>query len=108
MATPAPIKCSECDFSTQDGLPTYDLVMRHLETHSRVAHPQGYAGQREVGGKHERFPRPTLDIDITEADWTLFKSQWERFKRSSRLVGQEPEEAASKSISRVKGQARRT
>ena len=103
MAPPAPIKCSKCDFSTQAGLPTYDLVMRHLETHSRVAHPQGYAAQADG-----RFPRPTLDIDITEADWTLFKSQWERFKRSSRLVGQEPEEAASKSISRVKGQARRT
>ena len=92
MAPPAPIKCSECDFSTQAGLPTYDLVMRHLETHSRVSHPHGYAAQAGASmgeGKQERLPRPTLDIGITEADWTFFKSQWDRYKRSTRLLGQE-------------------
>ena len=92
MALPSPIKCSECDFSTQAGLPTYELIMRHLETHSRVAHPHGYAAQAGASmgeGKQERLPRPTLDIGITEADWTFFKSQWDRYKRSTRLLGQE-------------------
>ena len=96
MAPPAPIGCTECDFTTAAGLPTYDLIMRHLEQHGRVAHPQGYAGHVGAGqggggggGKQERLPRPTLDSGITEADWTFFKSQWDRYKRSTRLLGQD-------------------
>ena len=70
--------------------------MRHLEQHGRVAHPQGYAGQAGAGqgqggggGKQEKLPRPALDTGITEADWTFFESQWKRYKRSTRLLGQD-------------------
>ena len=96
MAPPNPIKCDQCDFTTAVGLPTYDLIMRHLEQHGRVAHPQGYAGQAGAGqgqggggGKQEKLPRPALDTGITEADWTFFESQWKRYKRSTRLLGQD-------------------
>ena len=92
---PAPIKCDQCDFTTAVGLPTYDLIMRHLETHSRSAHPQGYAAQAGAGqgggggGRQEKLPRPSLDTGITEADWSYFESQWKRYKRSTRLLGQD-------------------
>ena len=58
------------------------VMMAHSEL--RVRQGQGGASSRQ-----ERLPRPTLDTGITEADWTFFESHWERYKRSTRLEGQD-------------------
>ena len=56
MAPPAPISCSapDCPFTTADGIPTYELVIRSMENHGYVAHPpparQGVGGEGQQHG----------------------------------------------------------
>ena len=33
--------------------------------------------------------RPTLEAGISDADWSFFVSQWERYKRSTKIMGQD-------------------
>ena len=73
--------------------PTWDMSRWAMDNYVLTAHPelrmqgQGHGGG--VSSRQERLPRPTLDTGITEADWTFFESQWERYKRSTRLLGQD-------------------
>ena len=93
MAPPEPITCGAagCDYSTPPTCPTWDQILKVMELHTRQAHPD--PGQQQVpaggGSKQERLPRPSLEAGISEADWTFFVSQWERYKRSTKLVGQD-------------------
>ena len=95
MAPPPPMACSSCDYTTPAGIPTYGDMIRVLDIHARSAHPQGFAqaaGQGQgTGGqsKQEKLPRPSLGTGITDADWNYFESQWKRYKRSTRVTGQD-------------------
>ena len=92
MAPPEPLVCGAegCEYSTPPSCPTWEQLIKVMELHVRQAHPSPGQQVPVVGGsKQERLPRPTLDIGITEADWTFFKSQWDRYKRSTRLLGQD-------------------
>ena len=90
MAPPAPKSCymPDCEYATTTGLPTYDLVLRDLELHTRYAHPQ-IPSQSVQGGGHtnepkpDRLPRPTIGEGVTEADWMHFVDKWSRYKRST-------------------------
>ena len=58
----------------------------------RQAHPApgpGQPGPAGGGSKQERLPRPTLEAGISDADWSFFVSQWERYKRSTKIMGQD-------------------
>ena len=74
-------------------MPTWELVIRVMDQHILAAHgvtgQQGQGQGQGGGSRQERLPRPTLDTGITEADWTFFESQWDRYKRSTRLEGQD-------------------
>ena len=95
MAPPPPLTCGTCDYATPAGIPTYGDMIRVLDIHARSAHPQGFAqaagqGQGTGGqGKQEKLPRPSLGTGITDADWNYFESQWQRYKRSTRVTGQD-------------------
>ena len=96
MAPPAPQKCwgkADCTWTTPPGIPNWELISTIMGQHIQAEHPapggQGQGGAGGGGGKQERLPRPTLDTGITEADWTYFKSQWDRYKRSTRANGQD-------------------
>ena len=90
MVSPPPLACNAegCDWTTPPNVPTWELITTLMGQHTQAAHPAGGQGSNG-GGKQERLPRPALDTGITEADWTFFKAQWERYKRSTRLLGQD-------------------
>ena len=90
MAPPPPLPCSAegCDWTTPPNVPTWELITTLMGQHTQAAHPVGGQGGNG-GGKQERLPRPALDTGITDADWTFFESQWVRYKRSTRLLGQD-------------------
>ena len=95
MAPPPTMDCDNtgCDYSTLATCPTWDMLRWAMDNYVLTAHPElRMQGQGQGGGvssRQERLPRPTLDTGITEADWTFFESQWELYKRSTRLLGQD-------------------
>ena len=96
----APAKCPvpTCEYKTPASLPNYDTVYRDLDLHTRYAHhdlqvaqpQQQHPGGAGGGGlpKPDRLPRPTIGEGSTDSDWVYFTDQWERYKRSAKLVGQ--------------------
>ena len=67
MQCPAP----NCPFLTPENLPNYDMVMRSLELHARLAHPEPPAREaapRSTGPKPIQLPRPELQDDVTEQE----------------------------------------
>ena len=98
---PAPVKCpvTTCEYRTPANLPTYDTIYRDLDLHTRYAHydlqvaqpqQQHHPGGGGGGGvpKPDRLPRPTIGEGSTDSDWVYFTDQWERYKRSTKLDGQ--------------------
>ena len=98
---PAPVKCPvpTCEYKTPVNLPTYDTIYRDLDLHTRYAHhdlhvaqPQQHHHPSGGGGggatKPDRLPRPTICEGSTDSDWVYFTDQWERYKRSTKLDGQ--------------------
>ena len=91
MAPPQPKPCyvQDCQYTTTAGLPSYDLLIRDLELHTRYAHPAippqggGQGGVQTSGPKPDRLPRPTIGEGVTEADWMHFLDKWNRYKRST-------------------------
>ena len=96
----APAKCPvpTCEYKTPASLPNYDTVYRDLDLHTRYAHhdlqvaqpQQQHPGGAGGGGlpKPDRLPRPTTGEGSTDSDWVYFTDQWERYKRSTKLDGQ--------------------
>ena len=67
-------------------------MIKVMDLHVRQAHPspgQQQQGQPGFGGRQERLPRPVLESGIREADWSFFVSQWERYKRSTKVANQD-------------------
>ena len=97
MPQPAPLKClkRDCDWITPQ-CPQWDQMMRLMEGHLWAEHPGDTPPpslHAAPGGgataKTEKLPRPTLDEDISEADFNFFQSEWQRYKRSTKLTGQD-------------------
>ena len=89
MAPPAPKQCyvEGCQFTTTQGLPNYDMVMKDLELHIQCAHPDLKITEKDATkgpvGKPDRLPRPTINEGVTEAEWLHFHDKWLRYKRST-------------------------
>ena len=102
--TPPPQKTCpvpDCEYQTPEGLPTYDVLYRDLELHTKYAHlnllqpapVQPHAGDTGPGGggtgsRADKLPRPALREEATEADFIYFIDSWKRYKRSTGLTGQ--------------------
>ena len=85
MPQPAPLKClkRDCDWITPQ-CPQWDQMMRLMEGHLWAEHPGDTPPpslHATPGGgataKTEKLPRPTLEEDITEADFNFFQSEWQ-------------------------------
>ena len=97
MAPPAPLKClkRDCDWITPQ-CPNWDQMSRLMDVHIHMEHPgdtpapslQAAAGAG-TGVKSEKLPRPTLEEEISESDWNFFTSKWRRYKRATKLSGQD-------------------
>jgi hypothetical protein len=84
-----PCPATGCTFLTQENLPTYEMVLRSLELHARLAHPElaarepaVQAAPRHTGPKPTQLPRPELQDDVTEQEWNHWLVRWQRYKRS--------------------------
>ena len=69
-----------------------DLHTRYAHYDLQVAQPQQHHHPGGGGGggvpKPDRLPRPTIGEGSTDSDWVYFTDQWERYKRSTKLDGQ--------------------
>ena len=98
MTPPAPMKCLKtgCEWHTPQNCPTWANQIELLKIHTNVEHPQAVpvAGASAGAGagtgvKSEKLPRPTLEEEISESDWNFFNSKWRRYKRATKLEGQD-------------------
>ena len=62
-----------------------------LNTHVAIDHKQEQtqAVVTTGGCKPERMSRPKADLSMSESTWRDFEGQWARYKRSTKLVGQD-------------------
>ena len=93
MPNPDPQPCGLCEYKTPAGCPSYrdanEALRLHVETfHSDVLN-RGPSNDSGAGAKMEKLRRPTLEEDISESDWNFFKSKWTRYKRATKLAGQD-------------------
>ena len=61
------------------------LAMQLLMLHNANVHESA----NRQGCKPEAMKRPLATLDMTETAWRDFKSQWQRYKRSTGLTGQD-------------------
>ena len=94
--TQQPRPVPDCEYRTPATLPSYEMVYRDLELHTRYGHPdmaqqaapvQG-GGGAGGGPKPDKLPRPKVAEGASQTDWAYFKNGWERYKRSTQLDGQ--------------------
>ena len=77
MPPPHPLECSDptCDYKTQEGCPTWDLLVNLLSQHTQTVHNQGGAlaapNASSQTSKLEKLPRPVFSLQMTEAQWTF-------------------------------------
>ena len=84
------------DYRTPNTLPTYEMVYKNLDLHTRYGHPKvqqpsatPQAGGGAGGGpKQDKLPRPTIGEGASQSDWMYFKNGWDRYKRYTHLEGQ--------------------
>ena len=83
MAPPTPLTCSAatCDYETPPGTPTWDLLASLLGTHTQAAHGGGGGGPQQTtnNSKLEKLPRPVFSLNMTEAQWSFKKLQWDNY-----------------------------
>ena len=96
MPAPARVECShpDCEYLTPENLPTYDLITTHLQLHVNTVHAAPAPGlaqdqvQQVPSAKVDRRPRPEVSLDMTEHDFRFFESEWELYKRATKISGQ--------------------
>ena len=68
---------------TTENLETYvELLKLHMQAnHAQVA--------ANSSSKTEKAKRPELGSDISEEDWSYFKSRWKEYKKATNLKGED-------------------
>ena len=81
MAPPNPLECSnpDCEFTTPNGCPTWELMVTLLTQHTQSVHGGNTTAQSGQGSKLEKLPRPTFTLQMTESQWTFTKLQWDSY-----------------------------
>ena len=75
---------SGCPFTTEEGIPTHELRIDRLKLHMQ-SHLAPESQPRATTGQKVRptpIPRPELEEDSTEQEWSHWKTKWDRYKRS--------------------------
>ena len=76
---PTPLSCSKagCEFSTPLNCPDWDKMVKLLEIHTAAEHgTPTTAGTTTPAPKLETLPRPSFNLDMTQAEWSFKESQW--------------------------------
>ena len=67
-----------CDYKTQEMEPQY--AMQHFMLHNSAVH---IVKADKPSYKAEALKRPPANLDMSQAEWQDFESQWSRCKRST-------------------------
>ena len=92
MAPPPPIECDVpgFEFKTPEGLLTYDHCLQRLQIHASLVHANNTQSNADTNkSKPDKLKRPSVSEGITEADWVWFEDRWNRYKKSTGLVGED-------------------
>ena len=84
-----PCSANNCDYETPEGIPTWDLLTTHLNTHVIAAHQTATAVPRTSQSKLAKQSRPVVSEDMSEEAWRYFVNEWERYKRQTGIKDQE-------------------
>ena len=71
MAPPDRMEClhEDCQFSTPEGIPTWDLVMTCMGFHIQAAHPTTAAGQPGAQAQGQAKPRAEKVPEAPNQTW---------------------------------------
>lgn len=75
-----------CEFAGCDWKVDTETVSDYvqlLKIHVQARHPQNNAG------KAEKAKRPELNTDVSDEDWSYFKSRWDQYKKATSLTGED-------------------
>ena len=80
MAPPPSQECGnvECQYSTPEGVPTWELVVELLRIHDNNSHVVQPGAQPQVQAKPraEKDPRPQIKPGIGQDEFSYFKDEW--------------------------------
>ena len=77
---PTPIECTkqECTWTTPSNCPDWDKMVKLLELHTLAEHSTGAAHASNTP-KLEKLPRPSFQLEMTQAKWAFKLSQWQAY-----------------------------
>ena len=83
-----------CQFSTPEGIPTWDLVMTCMGFHIQAVHPTTAAGQPgaqaqgQAKPRAEKVPRPQIKLGVSQDEFSYFQDEWTSYKRSCGITNE--------------------
>ena len=72
-----------CEWTTETD--TISDYVQLLKIHVQARHPQ----QNNGSSKAEKAKRPELSADVSDEDWSYFKSRWDHYKKATSLTGED-------------------
>ena len=91
MPNPDPIDCLKtgCVWKTPAHCPDWDKMMQCLAIHTAAEHGvTTTAPAVPANTKLERLPRPSFDLDMSQAEWLFTLSQWQAYISQSTVSEQ--------------------
>ena len=91
MVVPDPLPCSApgCLYTTPENLPNFATITTHLQLHTQAAHAAAAPGQGfRQSSKVDKRPRPEAALDMTEHEFKFYQSEWNLYKRATKISGQ--------------------
>ena len=83
MVNPEPLDCLKtgCLWKTPAHCPDWDKMMQMLTIHTAAEHGVNTAppATPHHNTKLERLPRPSFDLDMSQAEWLFTLSQWKAY-----------------------------
>ena len=90
---PEPLDCLKtgCGYRTPEHCPDWNAMLQMLTIHTATEHgitPAAPTAAPMTNTKLERLPRPSFDLDMSQAEWLFTVSQWQAYISQS-VVGEE-------------------
>ena len=81
---PTPLDCSkaDCTWKTPANCPDWDKMIKMLELHVIAEHggsSNNSSSASSAAPKLEKLPRPTFQLEMSQAEWAFKKSQWDAY-----------------------------
>ena len=81
---PTPLDCSkaDCNWKTPANCPDWDKMIKMLELHVIAEHggsSNNSSSASSAAPKLEKLPRPTFQLEMSQAEWAFKKSQWDAY-----------------------------